>query len=162
MTNNKVKHIEYEISDRGKGLYVLQYLDGVLAEEGAALEVSKAVFDYAMENSVSLRELFDQFELHNNKVLYKIGKPISNYGVSGKTSDNQGNETHHGAGYFVTNENDKYYLNYQLARHGGGTGRFEISKEIFLYAKREGVSTRDIFDKFDLAHLDVEENYIKS
>lgn len=66
-----------------------------------------------------------------------------------------------GADFFVTHEEDKYYLEYLLARQGGGTRKFEISKEIYEDARKGKMSSSDIFRKYNLYHLDVPENDVK-
>jgi hypothetical protein len=67
-----------------------------------------------------------------------------------------------GPAYFVTHEGDKYYFRYLLSRQGGGERKFEISKEIYEDVRKGGMSTPDIFKKYNLYHLDVPENDVKN
>lgn len=155
MNNAKVVHDEYYILDHGNDLCVLTYYRTDVNEKGAALRVSKEVFEYAQHHLPPLRELLNMFKLNNAEPLYTLVKPKEYV----KPNDKKDVEKYHGLGYVVTSEPDGYYLNYQLGRHGGGTGRFKIDKTVFNYALKDGVNTADILDKFDLHHLDNEENY---
>jgi hypothetical protein len=66
-----------------------------------------------------------------------------------------------GADFFVIHEEGKYYLEYLLARQGGGERKFEISKEIYEDARKGKMSSSDIFRKYNLYHLDIPENDVK-
>jgi len=147
---------EYEINYRGDDLYILQYSAGVLSEKGAAIKVSKEEFNYVSTNPISLQALIAKFELNKNKVLYRIGAKQQYI----DTRDHSDKTKHHRKGYFASSDYDGYYLNYQLSRHGDGTGRFKISEEIYEYIGNNEISLTDLFVKYDLHHLDVPENYI--
>jgi len=68
----------------------------------------------------------------------------------------------HGKGYIVEKVNYKYYLQYIKASQGGGSRKFEVSKEVFDKAKKEKSSLRDLFTEYDLYRFDIPANDIKS
>jgi hypothetical protein len=67
----------------------------------------------------------------------------------------------YGKGFIATKEEGEYFIAYQLARHGGGNRKFEITEEIYEDARTGKHSTSSLFKEYNLYHLDVPENDIK-
>ncbi len=64
----------------------------------------------------------------------------------------------YGKDFIATKEGEKYFLEYLLSRHGGGSRKFEISKEIYYDARTGCKSTSDLFKKYNLYDKDIPEN----
>ncbi|MEM6814417.1 MAG: hypothetical protein AAF600_08490 [Bacteroidota bacterium] len=117
------------------------------------LELPNDIYRDIAEGERSIKELFKKHKLHNliikwgepRKVLPKDNSPAKFYG----------------RGFIVTQEDNKYFLDYQLARQGGGSRKFEISKEIYEEARTGKYATSDLFKKYNLYHLDIPENDVK-
>jgi hypothetical protein len=153
--SKRYKHIGWEVIQTTNNKYSLFYEPGVIGETGALIEISSEVFEEASKEGVSLKNLFDKYSLENNKVLLKTGTPVK-LEKAKSTSDK-----FYGRGFIATQEENKYFLEYQLARHGGGSRKFEITKEIYEDARQGDKSTSDLFKKYNLYHLDLPENDVK-
>ncbi|MCG8573513.1 MAG: hypothetical protein MI810_01395 [Flavobacteriales bacterium] len=64
----------------------------------------------------------------------------------------------HGKGFVITEENGNYYLEYQLARHGGGSRKFEINKAVYDDAKTGEHTISELLKKPNLYKFDIPEN----
>lgn len=62
------------------------------------------------------------------------------------------------SGYIVFKKGDKFFIQYQLARHGGGERKFQISEEIYNFIVVNNVRLEDVFKKFKLYDKDILQN----
>ena len=145
-------HIGWKVIKTVNDKYSLYYERNVIGEDGALIRISEEVFKEAKDPNCNLPDLFKKYELEKSKVLLTQGHPIKL-----KSYKNTKNKFF-GNGYIVENIEGKYYLRYQLARHGGGSRKFEINKKIYLYARNSEIGTTDLFKKFDLYKYDIPEN----
>jgi hypothetical protein len=139
------------------GEYIcLTYSPDVLGEFGAAYLVNEEVYKRALDPDIGLKQLIKEFNIFSNfKKIYDIKKPL-------KLSPKESTPTKfYGRGFIAAQEGEKYFLEYQLARHGGGSRKFEISKEIYEDARKGDKSTSDLFKKYNLYHFDIPENDVK-
>ncbi len=148
------KYPNWEIEAYDNGTFVLTYERGLISADGACIVISQDVFNEAKKGELSLAALFDKYCLHDCKILYSITSP-PDYPKPVNTPDK-----HHGHAYFVTRENGRYYFQYMKSR-GVGDRKFEITEEIFEYAKNNDVGVYDLIEKYNLYHLDVPENDVK-
>lgn len=145
----------WEISQSKTGNYLLRYDYDVLGGNGALIRISEEVYQEAKKEGTNLKDLFVKYELHKNEKIYSIGKPI-------RLKPKQNTEAkYYGRGFLAEKVGDKYFLDYEMARHGGGSRRFEISKEVYEAARTGKYITTDLIKKYDLYHLDVSENDVK-
>jgi len=151
MKYERIKYDRWEITKTEEGQFSLFYEPGIIEETGALIKINEEVFN-AAKKGVTLKELYKEFSLYNNERLYTVGKP-----VTPPSKINTANQFY-GRGFIATQEGNKYFLEYQLARHGGGSRKFEITKEIYEDARKGDKSTSDLFKKYNLYHLDVPEN----
>lgn len=102
---------------------------------------------------LEIKELFRKHKLHN--LIIQWGKT--------KTIEPKKNTStkFYGRGFIATLEEGKYYFMYQLARQGGGSRKFEITKTIYDDIRLNDYGTSDLFKKYNLYHLDVPENDVK-
>jgi hypothetical protein len=146
--------INWKIEAYDNGAFILTYEQAVIEKDGACIVISEEVYNEAKKEELSLAELFEKYSLQNCKKLFSITSPPV-YAKPVNTPDK-----HHGQAYFVTKENGRYYFQYMKSR-GVGDRKFEITEEIFEYAKNNDVGVYNIIDKFNLHHLDVPENDVK-
>ncbi len=117
------------------------------------IELPDFVYKDIVKGERRIKELFKKHHLHN--LIIKWGEP-------GKIAPKENTPTKfYGKGFIATQEGNQYFLEYQLARHGGGSRKFEISKEIYDNARQGNMSTSDLFKKYNLYHLDVPENDVE-
>ena len=136
--------------------FCLTYSPNVIGENGAMYLVNENVYERALDPNIDLKQLIDEFNIFSNfKKVYDIKQPIK---VLLKENSDL---IHYGLDYVVTKEGLFFFIEYQLARHGGGSRKFEITTEIFEYARNDKLSVKDILDKFNLHHKDVPENDVK-
>lgn len=148
------KFENWKVKAYDDGSFILTYERGVIAEDGACIIISEEVFEEAKKGEISLAALFEKYSLQNCKKLYTITLP-PDYPQPVNTYDK-----HHGCAYIVTRENGRYYFQYMKSR-GVGDRKFEITEEIFEYAKNNDVGVYNIIEKYNLHHLDVPENDVK-
>lgn len=122
---------------------------------GAIYRVNQEVFEEGA-NGVELKELFKKFGIEQNfekiSTTYKRKLPSKPKDTPNKF---------YGRGFIAIEDNNKYFLEYELAYHGGGNRRFEISKEIYKDARTGKYTTTDLFEKYNLYHKDVPENDVQ-
>lgn len=116
------------------------------------VEIDDEIFKAISGGEREVQTLFKKYKLH--KII------IENGGVEVKPNVKLMNTPtkFYGGGFIVTQEEGKYYLDYQLSRHGGGSRKFEITKEIYEDARTGKYSLSDLFKKYNLYHLDVPGN----
>ena len=150
-----IKKSGWKVTHDG-GVFYLTYLPDKIGELGATYVVNKEVYERALDNEVGLMQLINEFNIIQNfKKVYDIKKPPE------KPLRQNTSIKFYGKDFITTQEGDKYYLMYQLGRHGGGHRKFEITKEIYEDAQKGDKSTSDLFKKYNLYHLDVPENDVK-
>lgn len=147
----------WKVKKTAKGHFLLEYMPGILGENGALVRISEEVYKVGLSEGWTLKELFDKYKLSKNEVLTII-KPTVKLTPRPKINTLI---KYQGVDFFVTQEDDKYFLEYRLARHGDGSRKFEITKEIYQEARTGKYATSDLFKKYNLYHLDVPENDIK-
>jgi len=135
--------------------YGLRYEPGIIGPTGALIKISKEVYTGAKEGKISLIELFKKYSLDKCEVVYQISETII---TKPKLSTST---KFYGKGFIVEEVNNKYYLTYQLASHGGGARKFEIEREIYEEARKGYHTTSSIFKKYNLYHLNVPENDVE-
>jgi|SRR5690554_159281 len=157
MKNKIFNHNGWKVISTDNGKYGLSYESFILDENtlGAMIEINEEVFNAACSPDVKLKDLFDKFNLYSNKVFLRLGKKTT----IPKTANTS--TKYFGKGFIVTQENNKYFLMYQLAQHGGGSRKFEITKQIYEEARTGKYTTSDLFKKYNLYHLDIPENNVK-
>ena len=106
--------------------------------------IEEKVFKAIVNGERNLKNLFQKFKLHKTI--------IENGSSSVKPNDQLINTPtkFYGSGFIVTQEEDKYYLDYQLARQGGGSRKLEISLDIYLVARSGKQSVSDLLKKYNL------------
>jgi hypothetical protein len=151
------EHNGWKVIATKNGKFGLSYDSHILTEDtlGALIEINEDVFNAACNPDIELKDLFEKYNLYENKVLYKLKKVILT-----KTKENTPIKFY-GGDFIVTQEGEKYFLKYLLSCQGGGSRKFEISKEIYEDARKGDKSTSDLFKKYNLYHLDVPENDVK-
>jgi len=155
MKYSTIKKSGWKVTHDG-GAFYLTYLPGKIGESGASYEVDKEVYERALDSEVSLTQLINEFNIFRNfKKVYDIKKPPE-LPLRKNTPTK-----FYGKDFITTHEKDKYYLMYQLGRHGGGHRKIPITKEIYEDARKGDKSTSDLFKKYNLYHLDVPENDVK-
>jgi len=157
MAKDTYEHNGWKVIATKNGKFGLSYESYILTEDalGALIEINEEVFNAACNPNVELKDLFDKYNLYDNKVLLRLGEKIT------LTKEENTPNKFYGRGFIATQEGNKYFLEYQLARHGGGSRKFEITKEIYEDARQGDKSTSDLFKKYNLYHLDVPENDVK-
>lgn len=157
MSRKIYEHDGWKVIATSNNKYGLSYESFVIDEGtlGALIEINEEVFNAACNPNIKLKDLFDKYNLYDNKVLLRLGK--ENTLVKKENSPTK----FYGKGFIATQEGDKYFLEYQLARHGGGSRKFEITKEVYEDARTGKHSTTELFKKYKLYYLDVPENDVK-
>lgn len=150
-----IKKEGWKITHDGEQFY-LTYLPDILGKEGASYKVNNTIYQRVLNSDISLKQLITEFDVFSNfKKVYDIKRPP-------KLPQKENTATkYYGGDFIATQEGYKYFLEYQLARHGGGSRKFEISKEIYEDARKGDKSTSDLFKKYNLYHLDVPENDVR-
>lgn len=119
------------------------------------VEIDNEIFKAISEGEREVKNLFKKYKLH--KIIIENGAEEVRPNVKLMNTPTK----FYGRGFIITQEGTKYYLEYQLARQGGGSRKFEISKEIYAQARTGKYSTSDLLKKYNLYHLDVPENDVK-
>ena len=142
-------------TDSGK--YGLSYDSNILGDQvdGGLIEIDEEVFNAASKPDVTLKELFDNFNLEKNKVFYKTRKPI--YAAKKESTSTK----YYGRGLIAMDEDGRYFMQYQKAAHGGGSRKIEVSKEIYEDIRLNDLGATDVILKYNLQHLDIPENDVK-
>lgn len=137
------------------GVFYLTYLPGVVGELGASYQVNEEIYKKALDENIELIQLIEEFDIIKKfHKVYDIKRPELPFRENTPTK-------YYGRGFIATKEDNKYFLEYQLARHGGGSRRFEITKEVYEEARTGKYSNSELFKKYNLYHLDVPENDVK-
>lgn len=129
---------------------------GVLTEIGVCYLVDEEIYNSALSSSLTIEELVSRFNIFSNyEKLYELKKPP-------QISIPPNTDIYYNNGdLIVTDESGRYFIKYQLSRHGGGIRKFEISKEIYLEARTGNYTTTELFKKYDLYRFDIPENDVK-
>lgn len=85
------------------------------------------------------------FRIFNLQRLIKWSEP-NKIKMKRENTDNK----FYGRGFIATNEGSKYYLEYQLTRHGGGSKKNEVSKEVYEDSRKGNKTTAEILKKYNL------------
>ncbi|MEQ9307735.1 MAG: hypothetical protein RJQ14_27745 [Marinoscillum sp.] len=117
------------------------------------IELPNNIYEDIVRGERSIKELFKKYKLHSL---------IIEWGAPTKIPPKENTPTKfYGGGFIVTEEGNKYYLDYLLSTQGGKSRRFEISKKIYEEARTGKYSLSDLFKKYNLYHLDIPENDVK-
>lgn len=82
---------------------------------------------------------------------YNLYKYAIKWSKPKKTPKKENTATkYYGRGWIVEKTDDKYFLDYLLGGHGGGSERIEITEEIYLDARTGEYSLTDLFKKYNL------------
>lgn len=151
-----IKFDKWELIKTKNGRYAIFYEPGIIGDTGGMIYVSENVYNQAKNGNHDLKFLFDKYNLYEaqNIMTAKNEKSLI------KESVNTSNKFY-GKGFIVTMELGKYYIKYQLAQHGGGIRKFEISKKMYEDARSGNYTIDGLFKKYNLYHLDVPENDVK-
>jgi hypothetical protein len=150
-----IKKDGWKITHDGENFY-LTYLPDILGELGASYQVNEDIYQKVLNSDIALKQLMFEFDIASTfKKIYDIRKP-PNIINRGSTATN-----YYSHDFILTREGEKYFIEYQLAQHGGGSRKFEITKEIYEDAHKGDKSTSDLFKKYNLYHLDVPKNDVK-
>lgn len=143
-----------EKQNDGSGiLHVIPIANSIFRKEQYVV-VTKNVMKAVEDGEINVQVLFKEYDLHKQIIQWKQGTYPTIKRVNTATK-------YYGVDFIVTQEGDKYFLDYQLVIHGGGSRKFEITKEIYEDARKGDKSTSDLFKKYNLYHLDVPENDVK-
>lgn len=150
-----IKKDGWKITHDGENFY-LTYSPDILSKIGASYRVNKDIYQRVLNSDIALNQLMIEFDIASNfKKIYDIHKPP-------KIIKRQSTATmYSGHDFIITQKGGKFFLEYQLSRHGGGSRKFEITKEIYEDARKGDKSTSDLFKKYNLYRLDVPENDVK-
>lgn len=130
-------------------------LNKTIFTKNRTVRISEEIFNVVKNGECKVLKLFKKFNLQ--KFLFTWNKP--NYTNRAMNKVNTENKFY-GRGFIVFKEEAKYFLEYQLARQGGGSRRFEISKKVYDDARRGNKSTSELLKKHNLYHKDRPENDI--
>ena len=119
------------------------------------VEIPDIVYKDIELGEIRVKELFKKHNLHDFIFQWESRKPTTS-----PTYLNS-KDSFFGKDYLATEEKGSYYLIYELSRHGGGHRKIPISKEIYVEARTQNYSSSDLFEKYNLYHLDVSENDVK-
>ncbi len=117
--------------------------------------ISNEIFKDIARGERSVKHLIRKYNLHNLIIDFERKK------VRVKTKQNSKNK-YYGRGFIVTQERNRFFIEYQLSIQGGGSRKFEIREEIYRTARTGKYTATDLFKKYNLYHLDIPENDVKS
>jgi hypothetical protein len=139
----------------GSGLLHIVPIKNTLFRSERYVVIPKEIFDDIKSGNTDLFSLMEKYN-YLEKLIFPRIKVVPQPQPKINTEN-----CYQGADFFVTHEEGKYYLEYLLARQGGGERKFEISKDIYEDARKGKMSSSDIFKKYNLYHLDIPENDVK-
>lgn len=128
--------------------------EGSLFRKEQFISIPDDIFNEIKTGERRIKELFRKYNLHN-LIFQWDREPITSI-----KNENTQNEFY-GIDFLVTQEGERFFIEYELSQHGGGHRKFEITKGIYEDARKGDKSTSDLFKKYNLYHLDVPENDVK-
>jgi hypothetical protein len=135
-------------------LHVLPIPNSLFGKEQDVI-IPNTIFEDIQSGEKRIKELFRKHKLHD--VIFQSDKSkFINPSVNKNTKCR-----FFGVGFLLTKEKKSYFLEYELAKQGGGHRKIEISKVIYEEAKTGQYSISDLFKKYNLYHLDISENDVK-
>lgn len=137
---------EAYIYDSKYMLHVKPILNNIFSTE-QRIEIPKEIYNAIKQGERSVKELFRIYKLHNYIIQWKTAEKINITRVNTESR-------FYGVDYIVINEEDKYFMEYMLSTQGGGTRKIEISKDIYIEARQQNISTSQLFKKYDLYRYD--------
>ena len=143
-----------ERDNNGKGVLHVKPIPNSIFRKEQYVHVSEEIMRAVQNGERTVQSLFQNFDLHKQIIQWKKGTYPKGERINTPT-------TYQGIDFFVTEEGNKYYLEYLLAIQGGKSRKFEISKEIYEEARTGKYSASDLFKKYNLYHLDIPENDVK-
>jgi len=140
--------------DNGTGLLHVKPLPNSIFKKEQFIIISGETMKAIENGERDIQILFKKYNLHKQIIQWKKE-------TYSKKSRINTPPKFYGKDFIVTQEGDKYFLEYQLARHGGESRKFKISKEIFHDARKRDKSLSELFEKYNLYRFDVPENDVK-
>jgi hypothetical protein len=135
-------------------LHVLPIPNSIFRKE-QVVEIPDEIYKDIESGERRVKELFRKHKLHDFIFQWESHKPVT----SPKHQNTK--DKFFGTDFLATEENESYYLEYELSRHGGGHRKIPISHEIYRDARTGKYSISDLFKKHNLYHLDIPENDVK-
>jgi hypothetical protein len=145
---------EVKKQENGTGLLHVTPLPNSIFKKEQFIIISEATMKAIEKGERNIHILFKKYNLHKQIIQWKKETYSKKSRINTPTK-------FYGKDFIVTQEGDKYFLEYQLARHGGGSRKFEISKEIYEDARKGDKSLSELFEKYNLYRFDVPENDVK-
>ncbi|MEY8780034.1 hypothetical protein AB9K32_06375 [Allomuricauda sp. XS_ASV26] len=147
-------HNGWKVIWTDSGKYGLSYDTNVLGEQinGELIEINEEVFNAASKPGISLKDLFEKYDLFNFKVIRRLGDVVHL-----KKKESTPNK-YYGRGLIATDEDGHYFMEYQKAAHGGGSRKIEITEEVYRDIRLNDLGATEVLKKYNLYHLDVPEN----
>lgn len=151
-----IKFNGWDLISTKNGKYSIFYDADIIGDTGGMIYISKEVYNDAKNGNIDLQSLFDKYDLYSSKHLSR----------SKKISLEQSKLTntpikYNGRGLIATNEDGCYFMHYQKAAHGGGSRKFEISKEVFEDIRLNDLGATEVLVRYNLQHLDIPDNDVK-
>jgi len=122
-------------------------LENSIFRKEETVEITKEIFEEVKAGQCKVSELFKKFNL--SKFIIKWGESKSSQ-MKRENTENK----FFGRGFITSKEGSKYFLEYQLARQGGGSRKFQINKEVYEDSRRGNITTSELLKKHNLFHLD--------
>lgn len=154
-----MKQVEYTL-DNGwtvtkneKGIAILHVtpIEGSLFRKEQFINIPKEIFENIKNGERNINELFRKHKLHNLIFQWDRDPVIS------ERHENT-DSIFYGTDFLVIQEDNRYFIEYELSQHGGGHRKIEITQEIYEDARRGNNSICGLLKKYNLYHLDVTEN----
>jgi len=130
-------------------------IPNALFKKHQEVKIPEEIFEDIAQGERDVKNLFKKHKLHKiiiDEAAVEVRSSITLTNTQTKF---------YGRGFIATQERDQYFLEYQLARQGGGSRKFEITSGIYEDARTGKYSTSDLFKKYNLYHLDGPENDVR-
>lgn len=148
-----IKFKGWDLISTKNGKHSIFYDAGIIGETGGMIYISEEVYNDAKSGNLDLKSLFDKYNLYNSKHLTKSIKVSLNTSKHSNTPNK-----YYGRGLIATDEDGRYFMEYQKAAHGGGSRKIEITEEVYRDIRLNDLGATEVLRKYNLYHLDVPEN----
>lgn len=151
-----MKQIEYKldngwtVSENEKGIAILHVtlIEGSIFRKEQFIDIPKEIFENIRNGERNISELFRKYKLHN--LIFQWNR-VSVISERQENTDSK----FYGRDFIAIQEDNRFFVEYELSQHGGGHRKIEITQEIFEDARSGDKSICDLFMKYNLYHLDV-------
>ena len=153
-----MKQVEYKldngwtVSKNEKGIAILHVtpIEGSIFRKEQFIDIPKEIFENIRNGERHISELFRKYKLHD--LIFQWNRAP----VFSERQENTDSKFY-GRDFIAIQDDNRYFIEYELSQYGGGHRKIEITKEIYKDARRGDKSISDLFIKYNLYHLDVTE-----